>query len=123
MNDNIKTYLKILEVLRKRHISQKSLAEQIKIKPSSLSRMLSGKYKVKLENLEKIAKILNLPVSFFINAEDTPYEYKNQDSYQVSEANLLSKEIDLLRKEADLLKKENALLKKENLNLKSKLKK
>jgi hypothetical protein len=64
-----------------------------------------------------------LPVSFFINAEDTPYEYKNQDSYQVSEANLLSKEIDLLRKEADLLKKENALLKKENLNLKSKLKK
>lgn len=116
MNDNIKTYLKILEVLRKRHISQKSLAEQIKIKPSSLSRMLSGKYKVKLENLEKIAKILDLPVSFFINAEDTPYEYKNQDSYQVSEANLLSKEIDLLRKEADLLKKEN-------LNLKSKLKK
>lgn len=123
MND-IKTYLKILEVLRKKHISQKYLAEKIKIKPSSLSRMLSGKYKVKLENLEKIAKFLDMPVSFFLNSNDNIYNIGQQDNYQQINENLsLYKEVDSIKKEIDLLKKENALLKKETLKLKSKLKK
>ncbi|MGE4385621.1 MAG: helix-turn-helix domain-containing protein [Endomicrobiaceae bacterium] len=123
MND-IKTYLKILEILRKKHISQKYLAEKIKIKPSSLSRMLSGKYKVKLENLEKIANVLEMPVSFFLDSNDNMYNRKQTDTFhQINENFSLYKEVDSIKKEIDFLKKENALLKKETLKLKSKLKK
>ncbi|MFA7074238.1 MAG: helix-turn-helix transcriptional regulator [Endomicrobiaceae bacterium] len=123
MND-IKTYLKILEILRKKHISQKYLAEKIKIKPSSLSRMLSGKYKVKLENLEKIANVLEMPVSFFLDSNDNMYDRKQTDNFhQINENFSLYKEVDSIKKEIDFLKKENALLKKETLKLKSKLKK
>lgn len=121
--DDIKTYLKILEVLRKRHISQKHLAEKIKIKPSSLSRMLSGKHKVKLENLEKISKVLDLPVSFFLENNNYQYEHKLSDNNEVNENDSFSREIGLLKREIDIIKKENQFLHKENKQLKSKIKK
>lgn len=121
--DDIKTYLKILEVLRKRHISQKYLAEKIKIKPSSLSRMLSGKHKVKLGNLEKISKVLDLPVSFFLENNNCKYEHKLSDTNEINENDSFSREIGLLKREIDIIKKENQILYKENEQLKSKIKK
>jgi len=62
-----KTYLKILETLKQKHITQKDLAKKIKSKPSSVSRMLSGKYTLKLDTIQKIAKALNISVEDLLN--------------------------------------------------------
>jgi len=76
MHDKI--HLKILEVLKQKRITQKELAKKIKSKPSSVSRMLSGNYVLKLDTIQKIAKALN------ISAEDLLNGNKNFSDVNVS---------------------------------------
>lgn len=59
--------LRIKEIMQKKGITQKKLAEDIGIAEISLSRSLRGN--PTLETLEKIATALNVPISALFEAE------------------------------------------------------
>ncbi|MBQ3834064.1 MAG: helix-turn-helix transcriptional regulator, partial [Elusimicrobia bacterium] len=63
---------KIFKLLKTKKITQKELSERTGIKQSSLSRILSDKYKTKTETLQKISKALNVPISSLLadNADE-----------------------------------------------------
>lgn len=55
--------LRIKEVLREKGITAISLASKLGIAQPSMSNIVNGKSKPSLDTLEKIAEILNIPIS------------------------------------------------------------
>lgn len=65
--------LEIIYVLRKRAgFSQKEIAEKLGIDASSYSRLEKGEIELTIDKLNKIAEILEVPVSYFFNRESIP---------------------------------------------------
>lgn len=62
---------KIQSLIEERGMNQVDLAKDMGITPSALSRKLSGKIKLSLEDVIKIANLLSVPVSKFAD-EDIP---------------------------------------------------
>lgn len=60
---------KILEYLRMKDISQSYLAEKLKIKQQSISRLLNSN-DIKLSQLIEITKALELPVTYFFDGKE-----------------------------------------------------
>lgn len=76
MHDKIN--LKILQLLRKNHITQKKLAKTLKMDEAVISRWISGKSTPSLKSIQKIAKALNISVEDLLN------ETKNFSDVNVS---------------------------------------
>ena len=69
--------LKIIELLDERKITQKALAEHLGIQPNTISGWLSGKHKISLENVYKIAKFLNVSVDYILGLQTAKTQDKD----------------------------------------------
>ncbi len=113
MKDRV--YLNISELLQQKHITQKQLAQKVKMKPSSVSRVLSGKYNLKLDTIKKIAKALNVSYEYLTdNKNFSEKENENSDSetsenlkkkllYKTEENEMLKHQIEILKDTVKLL--------------------
>ena len=110
-----RVYLNISELLQQKHITQKQLAQKVKMKPSSVSRVLSGKYNLKLDTIKKIAKALNVSYEYLTdNKNFSEKENENSDSetsenlkkkllYKTEENEMLKHQIEILKDTVKLL--------------------
>jgi transcriptional regulator with XRE-family HTH domain len=103
MKNKIDSHIKIVTLLKERKITQLELAKMIMVDPASLSRSLSGTYRISLHTLRKISKALNKPLSYFIN--DDIKEQTNDNELLKKELENQNLRIKLLEKEIELLKK------------------
>ena len=111
MKDRV--YLNISELLQQKHITQKQLAQKVKMKPSSVSRVLSGKYNLKLDTIKKIAKALNVSYEYLTdnkNFSEKEKEKENENSDSETSENLKKKllykteENEMLKHQIEILK-------------------
>ncbi len=108
---------KIFKLLKTKKITQKELSEKTGIKQSSLSRILSDRYKTKTETLQKIAKALNVPVSSLLT------DVCEEKSIAKDKENILSEKIKIKEEENKLLKEKIKFLEEKNKSLEKELKK
>ena len=110
---------KIKHLLLEQGLSQSDLAKKIGVHRQVLTNWLSGTRNPKIENLEKIAKALNISVEDLLNDNKNFSDIQinvnskgtvNQ-TIQKEKDDLKDKEIALLKKEIELLKKELELRK------------
>ena len=108
-----RVYLNISELLQQKHITQKQLAQKVKMKPSSVSRVLSGKYNLKLDTIKKIAKALNVSYEYLTdnkNFSEKEKEKENENSDSETSENLKKKllykteENEMLKHQIEILK-------------------
>jgi transcriptional regulator with XRE-family HTH domain len=92
----------INQAIRDKKITQTKLAEITGIKQTAISRWVIGKFKPDIENLKKISKALNKPISYFL--DDNVKE-------QLSDLELIKKDVENINLKYELLKKELELLK------------
>ena len=109
-------FFKVLELLKEKKMTQTELAELAGISQPSLSKILSGKYETKIETTKKLAKALNVPISYLIDDSQKNFENNgiigNNNSNNNCNADLKDIKIQLQDHEIRLLKLENELLKK-----------
>lgn len=98
--DNIKKRFgsKIKEIREKRGLNQEQLAELIDMESRHLSRIETGKSFTTLENIEKIAKILDVNINTLFS-----FEHKKDKNELIKEVNMYlknasQKEIELIYK-------------------------
>ena len=113
MHDKIN--FKILNIIKQKHITQKDLAKKMKIKPSSISRMLSGKYHLKLDTVQKIAKALNISVEDLLddnkNFSDVNLSIFNTGkNQQTINKNTVPEQISILKEKLQLREEKIKLL-------------
>lgn len=60
---------KIIALLDEKQITQKALAEYLEIQPNTISGWLSGKHKISLENIYKIANYLDVSVDYLLGLQ------------------------------------------------------
>lgn len=82
-------FFKVLELLKEKNMTQTELAKKAGLTQPSLSRILAGKYEIKITNLEKIANVLDVPVSYLVDNN----EIKSDTSTDKKSTNDFLKEI------------------------------
>ena len=108
---------KIKHLLLEQGLSQSDLAKKIGVHRQVLTNWLSGTRNPKIENLEKIAKALNISVEDLLNDNKNFSDVqininsKGKVTQTIQKQDLKDKEIELLKKEIELLKKELELRK------------
>lgn len=104
------------KIMSEQDITQKDLAKKLGVVQQMISFWTTGNHSPNLNSIEKVAKALNVPASYFI---ETPESDKNTVN------GLDEKDIKILQleKENFRLEKEVMRLEKENLELNLKLKK
>ncbi|MBQ3835434.1 MAG: helix-turn-helix transcriptional regulator [Elusimicrobia bacterium] len=100
-------FFKVLKLLKEKGLTQTELAKKAGLTQPSLSRILAGKYEIKINNLEKIAKALDVPISYLVSSETQ----KNSDIDKEKLA-IKDQEIKLLKEKIAFLEKQLKLSKK-----------
>ncbi len=109
-----KIHLKILNLLRQKHITQKQLSKIIDTEEAVISRWISGKTMPSLKSLEKLAAALEVSVQDLLNEDFSMYDCDKNDNKNNGKNKIgLSKDFD---------KNLNKDLSKEIENLSSKVK-
>ncbi len=70
MPKNNRLFFKVLEILKEKQMTQTELAKKAGITQPSLSRILAGKYNVKISILEKIAEALDVPAGYLLEEQE-----------------------------------------------------
>ena len=104
--------LKIKELCEKKNIKLKELAEMIGITPEGITNIIKTN-STKIDTLERIAGILNVPVTYFFDIE-----YKPEPDGKID---ILEEKIELYQKQVRLLEDHIETLKKHNKELESHL--
>ena len=60
LNHSIKIAIKILKIIKEKNISQKQLAELLKVSPQQVSKLVKGRENFTLETIAKIEGVLNV---------------------------------------------------------------
>jgi transcriptional regulator with XRE-family HTH domain len=63
---------KIQEIRKSKNLTQSQLAKKLKVTPNTVSRWESGVYKPKIEDLERLSRVLENPIWAFFPSELTP---------------------------------------------------
>ena len=101
-------------------ISQRDLAKKMKIAPQTVSQFLGGKYNLRTDTVEKIAKALGAPGNYFFadvkgngNAVGSGAQANSQNNTQ-KDIKLLSTQVELLSAKIKIIEAEVAELKTKN---------
>ncbi len=112
---------KIKDLLYSKKMSQGDLADKLGITRQSLSIWMTSKRMPKIENLEKIADILEVPLSTLLEEATESYHGTTDKNLQ-HKVELLEEKNKIFELEISLLKKDNVFLKEEIQFLKDKIK-
>ncbi len=63
---------KIREIRESKQLTQSQLAKKMKVAPNTVSRWESGTYKPKIEDLERLSRVLEQPIWAFFPSELAP---------------------------------------------------
>ena len=89
----IKTSREIGEKIKRRRkelgISQEELAETLGVTYQQVQRYENGTNKLNVENIQAVADILSVPVSYFFEAEKTLMIAEKRATYSTAESKLL----------------------------------
>lgn len=99
---------KIKDLCEKKNIKLRQLAEMIGITPEGMSNIIKTN-STKIDTLEKIANILEVPITYFFDIE---YKPKENDK-----SNILEDKIELYQKQIRYLEDHIETLKKHNTEL------
>ena len=102
---------KILTTLTQRRLTQKDLADKTGVSQAAISKVLSGKHKTKISTLEKIAKALNVPPSYFIDDGQKNFIENSGTIGAIGNNNSVNMEEKIKDHEIRILQLENEILK------------
>jgi transcriptional regulator with XRE-family HTH domain len=110
---------KLKEAMLNSRMTQIELAKALGIKQSSVSRLIKNINTPKIKTLTKAAKVLGVPLNFFLENSIGDVKGSNFSINSVGQGNInTSKEVELLQKENELLKRELEIERKEKELLK-----
>lgn len=108
---------KILTLLTQKKLTQKDLSALTGTSQAAISKILSGKHKTKVSTLEKLAKVLDVPITYFLDDSQKNFENTgiigNNNSNNNFNSDMKDIKIQLQDHEIRLLKLENEILRKE----------
>lgn len=101
----------LIKLLKLNNLTQKQLADKLKIKLQVVNRWVNGKALPTTKSLDKLASVFNVPVSYFYN-EINNSVINNGNNNNIQNGNI-NKELELLNRELEVQKKEIELLKEQ----------
>lgn len=108
---------KILTLLTQQNLTQKDLACKMGISQAGISKILSGKYKTKVSTLQKLSKVLDVPITYLLDNSQKNFENSgiigNNNSNNNFNTDMKDIKIQIQDHEIRLLKLENEILRKE----------
>jgi transcriptional regulator with XRE-family HTH domain len=120
---------KLIDKRKEKGFSQERMADLLGLDTSNYSRRENGDTKIKITEWEKIAEILNVPISEIFESEESniyKINSKNSTGGQIGDNNSIigvdKTTLDNLNEYIKALKEDNIALKLENKSLQDKLK-
>jgi len=108
----------LIKLLKLNNLTQKQLADKLKVKLQVVNRWVNGKALPTTKSLDKLASVFNVPVSYFYN-EINNSVINNGNNNNIQNGNI-NREIELLNKEMEVLNRQIEVLNKEIELLKGK---
>lgn len=104
--------LKIKRLREYRNLTQQYIADKLDISQNAYSKIENGTTKIRLDRLEQIAKVLDVPVESIISGEKQVLNIENNtiDKFYAYIENLHEENKELLLKQIEYLQSQNELL-------------
>jgi transcriptional regulator with XRE-family HTH domain len=103
---------RIRQFRRSKGISQSAMAASLFMAIKTYQNMENGQTKIDIERLQRIAQVLNMPLTSFLGLDEEHQDHSAKDQLQFFQQLLTEKERYIARLEADLKMFESLLQKK-----------